>query len=258
MTPDVLRARIRKIERRTAVLGRARLGGDDIWRLGVDKVDGRLPGGQIDMGGVHEVQSVGPAGGTAVSGFTLALLARLPRDGDILWCQSVPARREYGALYGPGLARMGIAPGRLIQAGVRRADDLAWALEEGLRSGALAAVVGEGGPLGFTATRRLALAAHETATPCLTLDLSGANQASAATTRWRVAATAGLPDAMDPRGPGFAGWEIELSRARGGRPGSWSLYWNDERQSFDTAVPVREVTAVRPVAGDAARLRRTG
>ena len=67
------------------------------------------------------------------------VLARLPRsDAPILWVQDRVSRRETGR---PSLAGMGARS--LITVDVSRAQDVLWAMEDGLRCKALGAVVGE-------------------------------------------------------------------------------------------------------------------
>ncbi len=145
--------------------------------------------------------------------------------------------REHGHPYGPGLKALGLAPERLVIVSLRRERELAFALEESLRSGVVAAVIGEGAPLGFTASRRISLACQEMAIPCLFLNTTDLHEASAAATRWRIAPAIGPPDAVDPRGPGLTSWSVSLIRARGGRahPDNlpWTVFWNDETHSFN-------------------------
>ena len=65
----------------------------------------------------------------------------------------------------------------------------------------LAAVLGEVESLDFTLSRRLALAARESLTPALLLRRDGLGPASAAFSRWRVAALPGAPTRSTPPRP---------------------------------------------------------
>jgi len=268
MQLDRLKQRIDALGRRARPARTDWNAGTAAWRFGVPDVDDALvgdgAGGGLAIGALHEMAGETPADSVAAAGFLLGLIARLPGkgkrgQGQILWCQSRRARAEYGGLYGAGFAPFGLAPDRILSVRTARSRDLPWCLEEGVRAGSVAAIVGEGGALSFTATRRLALACAETATPCLYLDLSGANRASAAATRWRIS-PAGLPDPDDPLGPGALGWQVSLTRARGGRPGIWHLVWNHETHSFDLAARFRDraVHRRRAQGGPAARLRQAG
>ena len=64
-----------------------------------------------------------------------------------------------GDLYPPGLAGFGLDPAAMILLSAPSPAELLWAMEEALRSPALAGVVGEVDRLDLTAGRRLQLAA---------------------------------------------------------------------------------------------------
>ena len=103
-------------------------------------------------------------------------------------------------------------------------------MEEGLRSTALAAVIGEVEALPLAASRRLQLAAEASGITAFALRRwrDGERAArqriapNAAVTRWRVAA---LPGALigDVPGVGRPRWRLELWRSRGGVPASWMV-----------------------------------
>src|SRR5437764_6189653 len=141
---SALRERIRQIETP------ARHG---LLPFGVPAIDRALPGGGLRLGAVHEI--LGAAGdeedGAAGAGFAAGILARLG-TGPVLWCLKQPD------LYGPGLAAHGLDPARLVLVIARRDDEILWAVEEGLRTAGLAAVVAEIGRLPMVAGRRLQLA----------------------------------------------------------------------------------------------------
>jgi protein ImuA len=211
MTPTTLadlRKAIEAVERRSP-RRTASAAEEAAWSLGAEALDEALPEGGVCRRSLHDVAAASPGDVPAAAGFALALLARLPRHGDVLWCALAVNRREYGGLYGPGVERLGFDPGRFVQVSVRSAKDLAWAMEEGLRSASLAAVVGEGPALGFTETRRLSLAASETAVPCLFLADPGTQGASAAATRWRVSAASQFQSTPTPNPSPQGGGEYQ-------------------------------------------------
>lgn len=201
--------------------------------LGVAAVDGALPWGGLKRGGLHEIGGTGGAG----FGFLAALLKRAAGErGRILWCQHGRWLRETGLPYGPGLAAFGLAAGQFLFVRAEKDADALWAMEEGLRMGGLAAVVGDGVAADFTATRRLQLAAETTATPAFMLSPGGsgaeprrggmsAEPLSAALTRWRVR----------PRPGGAMRWQLELRRCRGGAPGNWDIEWDEQALRFRLA-----------------------
>ncbi len=187
--------------------------------LGVPEIDGALPWGGLPRGAVHELMTSDPADG-AVMGFLLTWLARLETSvgsgGPILWAG---CRDDVDA---PGFAALGIDPARLLFARCAEMANVLWAIEEGLRTAALAAIVGEVGPVDFALTRRLQLAAANSGVPLFLLrPFKGAAESSAAVTRWRIGAAPGTHITSRR-------WRVELIRCRGGRPGHWIMERNDE------------------------------
>ena len=203
--------------------------------LGVPEIDRALPGGGLRLGCIHEV-----AGDETATGFCAALLARAlagggrrgaaragrdgNRHGALLWLA------QGDDLYAPGLVRYGIGAGQLlIVSGLRRQDDMLWAMEEALRCRAVRGVVAETGGTGLAAGRRLMLAAEGTGVLGLVLSRGngtalphrhghgdergrGGAGVRAAVSRWRVTAA-----------PGGTKWRVALLHCRGGRPAEWTL-----------------------------------
>ncbi len=230
------------------------------WSFGVGDIDLALPDRRLCARSLHDISATSPGDRPSACGFAFALLSRLPRSGDVLWCQLISDACEYGALYGPGVGWLGIDPGRIIQVRVRSPGDLAWVMEEALRCAGLRAVVGEGPGLHFTVTRRLALACEQAGIPCLYVNLDGDIRTSAATTRWRIKAEAAPGEEVDMPGPGAAAWSLSLTRCRGGSTGKWQLYWNYETFSFHmvAASGDRKVPAYPAPAGTVIALQRAG
>ncbi len=261
MTIAELRKLIVDIENKPAKTPGTTVPGDEcLWSFGVDEIDQALPHARLCSRSFHDVSAAHPTDRSSACGFAMALLSRLPGEGDILWCQLVPDAQEYGSLYGPGLHWLGIDPGRIIHVCARSHKDLAWVMEEAVRSAGLRAVLSEGPALNFTATRRLSLACEEAATPCLFVNLNGEAGASAAATRWQVKADVGPGDGEGMSGPGTAAWSISLVRCRGGQPGKWHLHWDYETFSFHMASPVRggEIFARPADTGDVVAFGRAG
>ncbi|HEX4112438.1 MAG TPA: damage-inducible protein [Stellaceae bacterium] len=212
---EVLRRQVARIEQ-----GR-RDEGAPVLPFGVAGIDRRLPGGGLARGVLHEVSGIGPdeEDGAVPAAFIAGLCARLDPAKPVLWCLS-------GAdLYGPGLAACGLAPERLILARARNAAELLWAMEEGLRSRGLAAVVGEIAELPGPASRRLQLAAETSGVTAFALCRvrvvrETVRAPNAAVTRWNVAPLPSLPAAGEP-GLGRPRWRLDLWRARGAAPAEW-------------------------------------
>ena len=156
------------------------------------------------------------------------LLAQLDRGKPLLWVQERMAILESGRIHPPGFPSQ-----NLIHVEARDSRDALWAMEEGVRCAALSAVIGEiwGDPraLDFTATRRLAVAAERSGTPCWLVRLGGIANLSGARMRWRIASAPSLANLLDPRAPGTPAWDADLFRARGFVPGRWQVAHDQDR-----------------------------
>jgi protein ImuA len=228
----------------------ARIGGAGVERLrealplGVAAIDAVLPCGGLPRGGLHEIVAA-DAGGAATA-FAAVLMAGLAgEDGSVVWC-----RRDSGLhatkLYGPGLAAFGLDLRRLLVVRVRRETEVLWAMEEGLRSGAVAAVLGEVTATPGVALRRLQLAAETGGTTGLLLRPFDA-AAGSATTRWRVAsASSGWGEGA--RLPAVR-WRVELLRCRAATPAGWLVDWCHETHRLGVAAELRN-RSVAPAAAD--------
>lgn len=228
----VLRDRMRRLEKPRATEL-------PILSLGVPALDEALPWGGLPTGVLHEI--LGRPGDAASCGFAVRLLRDLitRRQRPVLWCRG---DEDAGAPYAPGLTQGGLAGETVIFARARKPAELLWAMEEGLRSGAFAAVLGEGVAPDLTATRRLQLAAEAGATTALlVLSHRVTGGISAALTRWQVASVPVEEESEAAR------WQIELKRCRGGGGGAWQV-------SCDAAFRLRlaAVLVERSLAPDAA------
>lgn len=238
-----LRARIAGFETPVSRMGE-HAPRDRMVSLGAADLDAALPGGGLRRDALHEVMAADYRDMGAAMGFLAALAARFAetRLAPVLWCEGGHAPFDVGALYGPGLASFGLDPARLIVVSPAREVELLWTLEEALRLGALAAVVGEidgtASALDLTATRRLQLAAEEGETPVLILTGHHSMGASAAATRWRIAAAPSRPD-REGQGTELIGrprWQATLDRCRGAEAGGeWLVEW-DARTKLMQAV----------------------
>ncbi|QIK79919.1 protein ImuA [Sphingomonas piscis] len=193
--------------------------------FGVEAMDSRLGGGLL-LGALHEVAGASSKinDDAAALLFIAGITARVSAY-PVLWAL------RWRDLFAPGLAQAGLTPDRLIQAECRRDEDVLAVMEEGLRHGGLAAVVGEVGQVPMAATRRLQLAAEQSGTMALMLRKwrkNGAEplvQPSCAVTRWTVGC---VPSAELPvPGVGRPRWNIHLVRQRGGEPHHWIMEGSD-------------------------------
>ncbi|HEV2816284.1 MAG TPA: protein ImuA [Allosphingosinicella sp.] len=231
-----LRAEVRAIEHS----GPAGAGAGPCLAFGIAEMDERLAGGGLACG-LHEAAPASPAASdeAAATLFLAALAARFAmargEGGQVLWAL---ARRD---LFAPGLAQAGLTPDRLIYAECRNDDEVLAVVEEGLRHGGLAAVVGEAGRVAMASARRLQLAAEEGGTAALLLrrrrraEADPLGQPSAALTRWRIGSAPSAPLPHD--GIGRARWHVALARQRGGPPCQWLLEAPDAEARL--ALPAR-------------------
>jgi len=193
--------------------------------FGIAAIDRRLVGGGLPMAALHEMAGAAPglSDDAAATLFVAGIAARRP--GTVLWALGRPD------LFAPGLAQAGLAPDRILYAECGRDEDVLAVMEEGLRHGGLAAVVGEVGRAAMASTRRLQLAAEEKGTTALMLKRwrrSGEDPLglpSAAVTRWRVACAPS--GALPVPGIGRARWRLTLARQRGGEPFEWIMEESD-------------------------------
>jgi protein ImuA len=204
---QTLREQVRRIERPTGTA-------HGVVPFRIAAIDSALPGGGLARGALHEILGAGgdEEDGALAAAFAAGIVAELaPAEDDIvLWCLARPD------LYGPGLAVDGLDPARLIMVRAARDAEILWAMEEGLHTPGVAAVIGEIGTLSDVASRRLQLAAEHSGTTAFVLRrwrngeeaARERNLSNAAATRWRVAA---LPSHPIPI-PDFAGRLSPLSR----------------------------------------------
>jgi protein ImuA len=160
----------------------------------------------------------------------------------VLWVAEDMGLLENGAPYGPGLDGLGLSPERLVTVAAAKSRDVLWAMEEALRCRAVGVVIGEvrsADRLDLVASRRLSLAAGERDVCAFLLRSAPGTDASAAATRWNVAA---VPSRAST-GPGPPLLSVHLTRNRRGPVGSWLVEWNRVERRFNLAPSVSEPVA---------------
>jgi protein ImuA len=195
--------------------------------LNIEPIDARLPGRGLEAA-LHEIAPGDYRSGPAAWGFLLALAksATGKHRGPIFWPWT---RREYdfGLPYGPGLKFFGFDAGAFLFARCASETDSLWAMEEALRTGGFAAVIGaRTRKMDLTMSRRLQLAAEKTHTPIFLLRSKNDGSLSAARTRWRVTPLCAVRDRFGLMR--HARWHVALERARGGGTGEWVLEWKHD------------------------------
>ena len=238
------------------------------WRLGASALDALLGPQGLEIGGVHEIKPAAREQGASWAAawaaafvFSLALSIRRCRldsgraQSPILCCRPAALANELGGLYGPGLHALGLAPDRLVIIETGNAADTLWAMEEGLKSGSLALVLGLLDGVALTPARRLALAAAAHRSPCLLLTHPHTGATAATATRWQVGPHPSAPHPFDRHAPGALRFAVELERCRAlpvsAGTASFSLEWCNEALCFRLAPGVAD-------RADAARRSRCG
>lgn len=192
--------------------------------LGLGPMAQAFPNGAFPLGCVHEFLSSAAETVAATSGFVAGLLSPLMTGGGAaLW---ISAGRT---LFPPALSSFGLQPDRFIFVDLQREKEVMWAMDEALKCGALAAVVGELHELSFTASRRLQLAVEQSGVTGFVLRRQVRQlNTTACVSRWKITPLAsevvdGLPGLCFPQ------WRVELLRMRNGRTGTWDIQWREGR-----------------------------
>ncbi|MEY2926633.1 MAG: hypothetical protein RL367_1110 [Pseudomonadota bacterium] len=216
-----------------------------LFALGLARLDERLGGG-LARGVLHEACAQSLEDHAAASGFALMLAQRVRGDRPVLWVREDRGERQHGRLYTPGLVELGVDPDCLVQ--IVAPDTLAAlrAAADALKVGALGAVViephGAAKILDLTASRRLVLAAEKSGATAFVVRDATSGFASAATTRWQVAAAPSV--ALPGNAPGQPRLALSLIRHRGGVvPFDMSVEWDRDQLSFAEPALLRPVLA---------------
>lgn len=225
-----------------------RQGEAGVMPFGVEAMDHRLAEGGLALGGLHEIAAAAPTlnDDAAATLFTVGIAARAAaRKGRrVLW-----ALTRFD-LYAPGLEQAGLDPATLLFVETRDDSQVLAVMEDALRHGGLAAVVGEVKRADLVATRRLQLAAmagdapallarHWRRPACCPLMVT-----STAMTRWRIGCAPSVR--LPAPGVGRAHWTVELARQRGG-PG-FTLELEACDSTGHLALPADPATLVAPAA----------
>ena len=240
----LLRERIAKLENVTPQLDKAGHSKQP-WTIGIPTIDAHLAATGLARYGLHDVAPRNYGDMPAAMGTALGLALRRLSDPQerrpLLWCRLAREVREYGNLYGHGLENLGLARNRFVTVTLKNPVAALWVAEEALKSGALAVVLLDADVkyTSLTATRRLSLAAQ--AGKCAGLLVFATRQlgTTASHTRWLAEAARSQAPPYDAMAPGLPSWTLELTRARGGRPGLWTVEWHHASHRFNLVSKLR-------------------
>lgn len=241
---EALRRHIARIEQSLPQFGRRPARGQP-WTLGIPAIDAHLAAHGLARTGLHDVAPHSHGDLPAAMGFALALALRRLADPaesrPLLWCRLAKEEREHGRLYGHGLEALGLARRRFVSLALNRPASLLWTVEEALRSRALALVVADADPrhVDLTVARRLSLAAQAGKAAGILVFGRIMPAATASHSRWTIASLPSRAPPDDRQAPGNPVWNVQLTRARGGRPGVWSVEWQHAPHRFDLVSGIR-------------------
>ena len=213
--------------------------------FGVDAVDNRLASGGLTVGGLHEFAgaSTSLADDAATTLFIAGIAAQFAAgsSGPALW-----ATTRFD-LYAPGLEQAGLQPAQALFAEAKDDATLLALLEDAVRDGSPAAVIGEIRRASMVATRRLQLAAADSGVPVLLfrrwrkLSAEPFDEPSAAATRWRIGCAPSAP--LRIAGVGRPRWTVDVVRQRGGEPFSLLVEGCDASGRLAVPAPARRRAA---------------
>lgn len=167
---------------------------------------------------LEEVSATEPGDWGAAFAFALDRIADRPDPRPLGLVVTRGWMHERGRPYARGLARLGGQADRLLLVCVDREAQALWALEETLKSGAVAGAIGAIEQAAFVAGRRLDFAAREGRALGVMLRSRAGEDLSAARVRWRIGALVSGQDGLDAKAPGPMRWRAEVSRRRDGPP----------------------------------------
>ena len=197
--------------------------------MGLGALESSFQGAAFPRATVHEFISSTSEEATCTSAFIAVILGKLMKQGGhCLWISTVPRR----SVFPQALTVFGVAPERLLFVDASTPKETLWAVEEALKCGALAAVVGELNELSFNDSRRLQLAVEQSRVTGFIHRFKPRIQSPVAClTRWKISTLSSeTPDNLP--GLGFPRWQVELLKVRGAQPASWQVEWSPKARAL--------------------------
>ena len=191
-------------------------------QIGLGIMEASFPGNVFAKGAVHELISNTSEEATCTSGFISVILGKLmPNRGYCLWISTIPRR----SIFPSALKGFGIDAERILFVDAGKTKDTLWAVEEALKCGVLAAVVGEISELSFNDSRRLQLAVEKShVTGFIHRFRPKTENAVACVSRWKIKPITSAEG--ETPGVGFSRWDVELLKVRNGKTGKWQVQWS--------------------------------
>jgi len=183
-----------------------------------------FPNSSFPTAAIHEFITGSRETSTVTSGFVAGMVTSLmKRSGATMW---ISTSRK---IFPPALKLFGIEPDQFIFVDLQKEKDVMWAMDEALKCDALTAVVAEMQDLSFTESRRLQLAVEHSRVTGFVLRTNPKKiSTTACVSRWKIQPALtepidGLPGIGSPQ------WKVELLRMRNGKPGTWTMKWEEGR-----------------------------
>ena len=193
---------------------------------------------------LEEVGAAQPPAAAAALAFALGRIAAAQDPRSVALVTTADWLRERGRPFARGLAGWGAGSELLVWVRTDKEAQALWALEEALRSGALAGGLALVQHPAFVATRRLEFAAW---TMGVLMRVGPAQDLNAALRRWRIASRPSATALFEAAAPGPVRLRAELVRRRDGPPGGWDLEQDNEtgRLHLDARLADHGVDAAR-------------
>lgn len=213
---------------------------NSVFSFGAQSIDEALPQGGLKTGCVHEW--TGPYLGP-LTGVCTSVLAQIAKNNKpVLWCST---RIN---VYPSGLLDYGLSPKQVIFAKLPTPKEVLWAIEEGLNTPQLCAVIAEVGAVSLSESRRLQLSAQKNGvTLFLIIDKKHARSSSSTSlSRWLVEPMPSehAPGLWRDNGIGAPRFTVTLARYRGAiTPKQWNLEWHAKTLSFNLLSEKLQITA---------------
>ena len=179
-----------------------------------------FPFNKFPLGCVHEFICPSNESFSATSGFVCGILSSLKQKGNIIWIS--PTHK----MFPPSFTSFGIAPHHIIFIHLDKPKDILYATEEALRCEGISAVITDMRDLNFKQSRRLQLATEQSRVTGFVLRNNPKSiNTTACVSRWVITPTISVPYQNLP-GIGFPSWNVQLQKARNGKPQSWNITWH--------------------------------
>jgi protein ImuA len=191
---------------------------------GLEAIEAAFPNQAFPTGAIHEFLSFEPEHAAATYGFIGGLMDGLMKHGCIsIWISA--AKQVFPA----ALKTFVGAPDQIIFIHARRDKDALWAAEEALKCKGIACVILEVRELTFMQSRRLQLAVETSRVTGFVLRSDPRRMCTTAcVARWHITPRQSRTKDKLP-GVGFPCWQVDLQKARNGKPGKWQIEWAADR-----------------------------